>query len=268
MHSKHICVDINSPLPPYPPYPDPVPILQAAGDAAVREIMPSATIFKPGPLVGNEDRLTNNIAQLGKKYPLLPLVGGGTARLQPVYVRDVADALMASLRSRDSMGKDYYLAGPDVLTRAPGPRPGGAAEARQLCHDAAAGRRVSAAAFLICYDREAVRECGRAGWRRVPKAASCAFLRLAGASGPHCASLVRHGPSSDRRARRRLKEVYQLTFATMRERFRYIPVPVALARLLAMPRERLYKSARARPRPLPPLIVPRHAVASGSGSGS
>ncbi len=113
--------------------------LQAAGDAAVREIMPSATIFKPGPLVGNEDRLTNNIAQLGKKYPLLPLVGNGTARLQPVYVRDVADALMASLRSRDSMGKDYYLAGPDVLTRAPGPRLSGAAGARQLCHDAAAG---------------------------------------------------------------------------------------------------------------------------------
>ncbi|KAK9837336.1 hypothetical protein WJX81_007346 [Elliptochloris bilobata] len=99
---------------------------KAAGDAAVRAAMPNATIFKPGPLIGNEDRLTNNIAQLGKKYaivllvgdgyPVIPLVGGGRARLQPVYVRDVADGMINSLRSRDAIGQDFYMAGPDVLT--------------------------------------------------------------------------------------------------------------------------------------------------------
>ncbi len=69
--------------------------------------------------------------------------------------------------------------------------------------------------------------------------------------------------------------MYQLTFATMRERFRYIPVPVGLAKLFAMPRERLYKSARARRQPLLPSFVwlvaacrnmSRHAVASRSVS--
>ena len=47
---------------------------------------------------------------------MLPIVGGGHARLQPVYVRDVADAMINSLRSRDAIGQDYYLAGPEVLT--------------------------------------------------------------------------------------------------------------------------------------------------------
>ena len=47
---------------------------------------------------------------------MLPIVGGGHARLQPVYVRDVADAMINSLRSRDAIGQDFYLAGPEILT--------------------------------------------------------------------------------------------------------------------------------------------------------
>ena len=53
------------------------------------------------------------------RYPVLPIVGGGHARLQPVYVRDVADGMINSLRSRDAIGQDYYMAGPEVLTCAP-----------------------------------------------------------------------------------------------------------------------------------------------------
>ena len=44
---------------------------QAAGDEAVRAVMPGATIFKPGHLVGTEDRFYNNFAQLAK-VPALP----------------------------------------------------------------------------------------------------------------------------------------------------------------------------------------------------
>lgn len=51
---------------------------------------------------------------------MLPIVGGGHARLQPVYVRDVADGMINSLRSRDAIGQDFYLAGPEVLTCALG----------------------------------------------------------------------------------------------------------------------------------------------------
>ena len=52
-----------------------LPLTQAEGDRAVREIMPGATIFKPGHLIGNEDRLYNTYAQLAKVRgrPLQPL---------------------------------------------------------------------------------------------------------------------------------------------------------------------------------------------------
>lgn len=89
---------------------------QAAGDAAVRAILPQATIFKPAHVVGIEDRLTNTYASLAKQLPFIPLVGGGETKLQPTYVRDVADAVTLSLKTKESLGKDYYLAGPEVLT--------------------------------------------------------------------------------------------------------------------------------------------------------
>jgi hypothetical protein len=89
---------------------------QAAGDKAVRSILPNATIFKPAHLIGPEDRLFNNYAQLAKKLPFMPLVGGGKTKLQPTYVRDVADAVIHSLKVKDALGQDYYLAGPQVLT--------------------------------------------------------------------------------------------------------------------------------------------------------
>ena len=46
------------------------------------EIFPDATIFKPGPLVGQEDKLYNTYAKMGKALPIFPLIGGGTARRQ------------------------------------------------------------------------------------------------------------------------------------------------------------------------------------------
>ncbi|KAK9916799.1 hypothetical protein WJX75_007161 [Coccomyxa subellipsoidea] len=89
---------------------------KAAGDAAVRSILPFATLFKPAHVVGTEDRLYNTYATMAKQIPFTPLVGGGETKLQPTYVRDVADAVIHSLKTKESLGKDYYLAGPEVMT--------------------------------------------------------------------------------------------------------------------------------------------------------
>lgn len=59
----------------------PCPV-QAAGEKAVLDAFPDATIFKPGPLVGQEDKLYNTYAKMGKALPIFPLIGGGTARRQ------------------------------------------------------------------------------------------------------------------------------------------------------------------------------------------
>ena len=90
--------------------------MQAAGDKLVREICPDATIFKPGQMVGVEDNLMNNLARLAKKFPLIPLIDGGHHKLQPVWVRDVAQAMLNSLKTKECLGQEYYLAGPDVIT--------------------------------------------------------------------------------------------------------------------------------------------------------
>lgn len=94
-------------------------MVQAEGEKVVREIIPGATIFKPAQMTGVEDRLLNNYAQLAKKFPFIPLIDGGETRLQPTFVRDVADAIVGSLNSKDTAGKTYHLGGPEVLTCVP-----------------------------------------------------------------------------------------------------------------------------------------------------
>ena len=91
---------------------------QAEGERLTQGIVPQATIFKSAQMTGIEDRLLNNYAQLAKKFPFIPLIDGGHTRLQPTYVRDVADAIVGCLNSKDSISKTYHLAGPEVLTYA------------------------------------------------------------------------------------------------------------------------------------------------------
>ena len=57
----------------------------------MRSELPEATVFRPAVMIGTEDRFFNNYAQLVKKLPFIPLVDGGETRLQPAWVRDVAD---------------------------------------------------------------------------------------------------------------------------------------------------------------------------------
>jgi uncharacterized protein YbjT (DUF2867 family) len=89
---------------------------RAAGEAAVRAAFPAATLVRPAPLVGVEDRCTNALAALATTLPAIPLVGGGRAAWAPAWVVDVAAALTATLRSPSAPGRTYELAGPDTLT--------------------------------------------------------------------------------------------------------------------------------------------------------
>nr|GMD66920.1 NADH dehydrogenase [ubiquinone] 1 alpha subcomplex subunit 9, mitochondrial [Ipomoea batatas] len=87
-----------------------------AEQAVLREI-PEATILKPAVMIGTEDRILNPWAQFAKNYGFLPLIGGGTTKIQPVYVADVACAIIASLKDDGtSMGKVYELGGPEIYT--------------------------------------------------------------------------------------------------------------------------------------------------------
>ena len=89
---------------------------KAAGEQAVLAAMPTATILRPSVVFGPEDQFTNRFAGLAKISPFLPLIGGGTTRLQPVYVGDVARAVADAVDGKTRPGATYELGGPEVLT--------------------------------------------------------------------------------------------------------------------------------------------------------
>ena len=90
-------------------------ISKAAGEQAVRQGFPGATILRPSVVFGPEDRFFNRFAGMIRAFPLLPVISGGT-KLQPVYVGDVADAVLAALTRPDAVGGVYELGGPRALT--------------------------------------------------------------------------------------------------------------------------------------------------------
>ena len=73
------------------------------------------TIFRPSVIFGRDDRFLNMFATLLKLLPVI-FLGRPDARFQPVYVEDVAAALVRSLDDRDAYGKTYDLCGPHVYT--------------------------------------------------------------------------------------------------------------------------------------------------------
>jgi NADH dehydrogenase len=88
---------------------------KAEGEAAVLAAMPAATVMRPSLVFGAEDQFFNRFAAMAQVIPFMPVIAGDT-RMQPVYVGDVADAVMAGLMQADTAGKTYELGGPRVWT--------------------------------------------------------------------------------------------------------------------------------------------------------
>jgi NADH dehydrogenase len=89
---------------------------KAAGEAGLQAAFPTATILRPSLVFGAGDGFFNRFAAMAVTAPALPVIGGGTNRIQPVYVGDVASAVVAALEDQASAGKIYELGGPDVIT--------------------------------------------------------------------------------------------------------------------------------------------------------
>ena len=89
---------------------------KAAGEEAVRDAFPTATIVRPSIVFGPEDQFFNRFAALATISPVLPLIGGGETRFQPVYVGDVADAVVRCIDDSATAGRTYELGGPTVYT--------------------------------------------------------------------------------------------------------------------------------------------------------
>lgn len=85
-------------------------------EAAVRAAFPGAVIVRPSIVFGSGDQFLNRFAAMATWSPVLPLIGGGQTRFQPVYVADVAEAVARATVAPDAESETYELGGPSVWT--------------------------------------------------------------------------------------------------------------------------------------------------------
>jgi uncharacterized protein YbjT (DUF2867 family) len=76
----------------------------------------AATVIRPSIIFGPEDQFFNRFANMARFSPVLPLIGGGRNKFQPVYVGDIAEAIARTVDGTVPAGKVYELGGPEVLT--------------------------------------------------------------------------------------------------------------------------------------------------------
>lgn len=88
---------------------------KAEGEAVVRAAFPRATIIRPSLVFGREDQITNRFAAMAR-LPFTPVIAAGT-RFQPVYVRDLAEAIARCALEHEAFGgKTFEVGGPEVMT--------------------------------------------------------------------------------------------------------------------------------------------------------
>jgi uncharacterized protein YbjT (DUF2867 family) len=86
---------------------------KAMGEAGVTETLPQSVILRPSIVFGPEDEFFNKFADMARFAPVLPLLGGGETKFQPVYVCDVAEAAARAVDG-DLAAGTYELGGPEI----------------------------------------------------------------------------------------------------------------------------------------------------------
>jgi len=88
---------------------------KARGELALQSEHLDLTILRPSVIFGAQDKFLNVFAKLQQVFPLIPLAGAST-RFQPVWVEDVAQAIVNCLDDAGTSGQTYDLCGPDILS--------------------------------------------------------------------------------------------------------------------------------------------------------
>ena len=88
---------------------------KARGEAVLLNAGLDVTLLRPSVIFGAEDKFLNTFAQLQQMLPVIPLASS-QARFQPVWVEDVASAVVHCLLDTSTIGKTFEACGPDVFT--------------------------------------------------------------------------------------------------------------------------------------------------------
>ena len=82
------------------------------GEVNIKNTFSPSVILRPSIVFGSEDKFFNTFASLAQFVPALPLIGGGKTKFAPIYVGDVAKAIVKSLELNNNETKTYELGGP------------------------------------------------------------------------------------------------------------------------------------------------------------
>jgi NADH dehydrogenase len=74
------------------------------------------TIFRPSLIHGRGDHFVNLFAKIARRSPIIPVIGGGQGKMQPILVQDVSKCFVAALQTPESVGGTIDLCGNDRLT--------------------------------------------------------------------------------------------------------------------------------------------------------
>lgn len=88
---------------------------KARGETLLMSADLEVSALRPSVIFGAEDKFLNTFASLQRWLPVLPLACAD-ARFQPVWVEDVATAIVRCLQKPDTIGRVFEACGPDVLT--------------------------------------------------------------------------------------------------------------------------------------------------------
>jgi len=88
---------------------------KARGEAVLNAAGLDVSVLRPSVIFGAEDKFLNTFASLQKLFPFIPLAGS-TARFQPVWVEDVASAIVKCIEDKTTIGQTYEACGPEVFT--------------------------------------------------------------------------------------------------------------------------------------------------------
>lgn len=89
---------------------------KAMGESGLLKAFPGAVILRPSLLFGAGDGFFNRFAAMAVIAPGLPIIGGGKNKVQPVFVGDVAAAVITALSDDKTRGNIYELGGPDIMS--------------------------------------------------------------------------------------------------------------------------------------------------------
>lgn len=89
---------------------------KAEGEQGILEAAPNAVVMRPSIVFGPEDDFFNRFAAMARMSPVLPLIGGGNTRFQPVFAGDVGDAIARAIDGAAESRTIYELGGPEIVT--------------------------------------------------------------------------------------------------------------------------------------------------------